>query len=573
MKKALQRWLPILHWLPSYKREQLIADLSAAAIVTVLLVPQSLAYALLAGLPATVGLYASILPLLVYAIFGTSRTLSVGPVAVISLMTASTIGSVSQTSQATPAEIAIALSFLSGALLLAMGVLRLGFITNFLSHSVIAGFINASSLIIIFSQLKYLLGLELEDQDVWHQSLSIHWPTALLAGFLLLFLFGAKSWGVLVFEKSGISKRLIKQFIKLTPAIAVVVTIGLAILFDFKDLGIHVIGRIPQGLPEMTLSIPPLSIIQQLWLPALMIALIGYTESIAVGTTLAAKRRQTIDSNNELLALGAANISSGISSAMPVTGGFSRSAVNFDSGAQTQMAGIFAAIGIAIITTLFTPLLYHLPKVTLAATIIVAVFSLIDLTIFKKTWQFSKADFAAVCTTVAGTLLAGVEIGIVIGIASSMILFIYRASTPHTAELGLVLGSNHFRNIERYTTTTHKHLYLLRIDESLFFANCHQFERDLYETLYKRDAIYHVVFICHGINSIDYTALETLERINSRLAEQGIKLHLTEVKGPVSDALIGSHFIEELSGSVFITTNEAFTTLQQATEHSCISNS
>lgn len=561
--------LPALTWLVRYNKSQLIADLLAACIVTVMLIPQSLAYAMLAGLPPELGLYASIWPLVLYAVFGSSRTLSVGPVAVASLMTAAAVGSAVEQGLADPVTAAIALSFISGAFLMLMGLLRLGFMANFLSHGVVSGFITASAILIALSQFKHLLGVPLHGDTLWelaaglaHNFKDTHGITLLLGAAVLAFLVWGRRRGSALLECFGLNPSSARLLVRAAPVAGVLATIAVASVFSLDARGVALVGDIPSGLPNFSAELPSLALVQALFVPALMIAIIGYVESISVGLTLAAKRRQTINADHELLGLGAANLASGFSGAFPVTGGFSRSVVNFDAGATTQMASVFSAIGIALASLWLTPFLYFLPKATLAATIIFAVIALVDLSIFKKTWGFSRADFWAVAVTAVLTLLLGVEVGVTAGVITSIALFIYRGATPHIAEVGRVAGTEHFRNRERYHVETQPHLLMLRVDESLFFANASALSQSVHDAVYQRDCISDVVLVCTAINSIDYSALETLEAINSRLASQGVSLHLCEVKGPVTDALNKTSFFQHLSGAVYLSQNEAFNALK-----------
>ncbi|WP_086931938.1 SulP family inorganic anion transporter [Agarilytica rhodophyticola] len=560
----ISHYLPILKWLPSYNKSLLVSDLIAGFVVTVLLIPQSLAYAILAGVPAEVGLYASITPLVIYALLGSSRTLSVGPVAVISLMTATTLGNIVAQGSSEYLNAAITLAALSGIMLLLMGILKLGLIANFLSHSVISGFITASGVIIALSQLKHIFGVQASGDtlsEILHTfSTHAHQTnviTLILGLCALLFLICAKKYATTMLRAFGLSDRTTLFLAKISPIIAVISTILVAYIFDLQTYEVALVGHIPSGLPTFSLTLPSWELVKTLTLPAFFISIIGYIESVSVGKTLAAKRRQKIDPNQELIGLGSANIASAIAGAFPVTGGFSRSVVNFDAGASTQAASIFAAIGIGLAALFLTPVLFYLPKATLAATIIVAVISLIDLSIFKKTWKYDKHDFLAVSATVCITLFYGVEKGVSAGIIASILLHLYRASKPHIAEVGLVAGTEHFRNIRRYHVQTHPHLLSLRIDESLYFINANFLEDAIYSAIYQRDEIYHVILMCSAVNEIDYSALETLETINTRLASQGVTLHLSEVKGPVMDALKKSGFPKMLSGNIYLTQFQA----------------
>ena len=533
-----------------------------------MLIPQGLAYALLAGLPPEAGLYASVAPLLLYALFGTSRVLAVGPVAVVSLMTAAAISEQGALSGASPWAIAITLAFLSGALLLVMGVLKLGFLANFLSHPVISGFISASGLLIAASQLKTILGVRAEGQHFFeilgalvHQIPQTHLLTLSIGVSTIIFLFWVRKGLKPILERSGLGPRLADSLAKAGPVVAIAVTLALTWWLDWQTQGVKIVGAVPQGLPPLTLPLWDPSLLKQLLLPALLISIVGFAESVSVGQTLAAKRRQRIEPNQELIALGASNLSASLSGGFPVTGGFARSVVNFDAGAQTPAAGIYTAVGIALASLFLTPTLYFLPQATLSATIIVAVLSLVDLTIFKRTWQYSKADFAAALSTFVVTLALGVELGLVTGVSVSLTLFLYRTSRPHIAEVGLVPGTEHFRNVLRHTVRVNPTIVSLRVDESLYFANSKALEDQINQVMATREGLQHIVLLCSAINDIDASALESLELIEARLLSAGIALHLSEVKGPVMDRLQHTHFLQRLSGQVFLTHYQAIQTL------------
>ena len=565
---ALRRNLPILDWSRDYSRDTLTSDMVAAVIVTIMLIPQSLAYALLAGLPPEMGLYASILPLVAYAIFGTSRALAVGPVAVVSLMTAAAVGKLA--AQGTPEYIAaaITLAFLSGLMLLAMGLFRLGFLANFLSHPVIAGFITASGLLIATSQLKHIFGISAEGHNLVALigSLLAHLgqtnPYTLAIGLASLgFLFWVRKGLKPRLLALGLKPRLADLLAKAGPVMAVAVSVLLVWIFGLDSRGVAIVGDVPMGLPPLTLPAFSADLWGQLFLSALLISIIGFVESVSVAQTLAAKRRQRIAPDQELIGLGASNVAAALSGGYPVTGGFARSVVNFDAGAETPAAGAFTAIGIGLAALLLTPLLFFLPKAVLAATIIVAVLSLVDLSILKKTWAYSRVDFAAVSATILLTLGVGVEVGVSAGVALSILLFLYRTSRPHVAEVGLVPNTQHFRNITRHDVQTDPRVVTIRIDESLYFANAHFLQDLLYDRVTCDEPIEHVVLMCSAVNDIDMSALESLEAINTRLTDMGIKLHLSEVKGPVMDRLKRSHFLTDLSGEVFLSQYDAHATL------------
>ena len=560
---------PILSWIKAYNREVFLKDLIAAMIVTMLLIPQSLAYAMLAGLPPEVGLYASILPLVFYAFFGSSTTLSVGPVAVISLMTATSLGAVAEQGGVTYLTGAVTLALLSGTMYVLLGVFRFGFVANFLSHTVISGFITASGIIIALGQVKHLLSVEaaggtlLELLPPLIMNLGeVNLPTLLLGALVLCFLWFTRTYLARGLVGFGVERRTAELVAKTSPVIAVVGSILIAKVFALEESGVVLTGSVPSGLPAFQFNWPGLDLVQALFLPALMITLIGYIESISVGKTLGAKRQEKVDADQELIGLGMANIASGVSGGFPVTGGFSRSVVNFDAGASTQIASVLAGIGILLACLFLTPMLYYLPKATLAATIIIAVTSLIDFKILARTWSYSKSDFYAVCGTILITLVLGVEIGVASGVVLSIGLHLYRTSKPHIAEVGLVAGTEHFRNIERFDVETSDRVLTLRQDESLFFANATQLEDRILHQVYKRDSIAHVVIQFSAVNEVDFSALEMLEALNSKLLAQGICLHFSEVKGPVMDKLQQTGLLEHLSGKVYLSQYEAYQALK-----------
>ena len=556
---ALTRYLPILDWGRRYDRAAATSDLVAAAIVTIMLIPQSLAYALLAGLPAEMGLYASILPLVAYAVFGTSRALAVGPVAVVSLLTAAAVGKLALPGTADYVAAAIALAFLSGLILVVMGLFRLGFLANFLSHPVIAGFITASGIIIAVSQLKHILGIPAEGESLVALAGSL-WdnigetnPWTLAIGIpATAFLFWVRKGLKPLLLRLGTPKGLAEALAKAGPVAAVVATALAAWGFGLGDRGVKLVGDVPSGLPPLAVPGFDLALWGQLAGSAFIISIIGFVESVSVAQTLAAKRRQRIQPDQELVGLGASNIASALSGGFPVTGGFSRSVVNFDAGAETPAAGAYTAVGITLAALFLTPFLFFLPKATLAATIIVAVLSLVDFSILKKTWTYSKADFAAVAATILVTLGFGVELGVSTGVALSIVLFLYKTSRPHIAEVGLVPGTEHFRNVRRHEVLIHPEVMTLRLDENLYFANARYIEEFVLAKLERGCPVKHVVLMCSAVNVIDLSALEGLEEINRRLDDMGITLHLSEVKGPVMDKLKKTHFLDDLTGEVFL---------------------
>lgn len=563
----LGRFLPISDWLPGYSRSAFASDSMAGLIVAIMLVPQGMAYALLAGLPPEVGLYASIVPLVFYGLLGSSRALAVGPVAIVSLMVATTLGEIAEAGSAGYLAGAVLLAFLSGAILLGMGFARLGFLVNFLSHPVISGFSSAAALVIGFSQLKHLLGFEIPRSHLITETI-LHAATNIgqinpvtfavaVASFAILLSF--KSRVAPILRSAGLSAEISDAIAKAGPLVAVLVTTVAVSLFALdQTAGVRIVAEIPAGLPPLTFPDLDLALIEQLLPAAVLIAVVGFLESVSVAKSLASKRRQKIDANQELIALGAANIGASVTGGYPVTGGFSRSLVNFTAGAVTPMASIITAVLIAITVLLFTPLLYFLPKATLAAIIVIAVANLIDLKTLRHAWVYNKADAASLIATFLAVLSLGVEIGIVVGAALSIVLYLWRTSRPHMAEVGRVGETEHFRNVLRHEVQTDPKVLMVRVDESLYFANTAYLEDQLLARVADRPEIDHLVLIMSAVNFIDASALETLETLAERLHDAGVTLHLAEVKGPVMDRLERVGFSQHPQiGRIFLSTHDA----------------
>jgi SulP family sulfate permease len=561
----LARYLPILEWGRGYGGVTLTNDLVAAAIVTIMLIPQSLAYAMLAGLPPEIGLYASILPIIAYALFGTSRALAVGPVAVISLMTLTAASAVAAPGSAEFIAATLVLALLSGLILIVMGVLRLGFLANLLSHPVVSGFITASGIIIATSQLKSLLGIKASGEALPElittliENAKDTNPYTLAIGVIATgFLFWVRKGLKPMLVGFGLAARPADLVAKAGPIVAVALSILAVIAFDLEAKGVKVVGDIPQSLPPFTVPLFDAELWQRLAVPALLLSIIGFVESVSVAQTLAAKKRQRIVPDQELIGLGAANVAAAFSGGYPVTGGFARSVVNFDAGAETPAAGAFTAVGILLAALFLTPLLASLPIATLAGTIIVAVLSLVDFKTPRAIWHYSKADFAAMAATIAVTLLIGVEPGVMAGVGLSLALFLWRASRPHAAIVGRVPETEHFRNVKRHKVFTDPRILTIRIDESLTYLNARWLEEFVLEEIAAHPKLKHLILMASAVNAIDASALESIEAINHRVADAGVCLHLSEVKGPVMDALERGHFLHELTGRVWLSQNVAF---------------
>lgn len=557
----MRRLLP--GWVGQYRGEHLAGDLVAGLVAAMLLVPQGLAYAALAGLPPQLGLYASILPLLAYAALGSSMVLAVGPVAVISLMTASALTPIA--TPGSPEYIAAAglLALLSGLMLLAFGLLRLGALARYLSHPVISGFVSGAAIVILIGQLRPLLGIRAEGELPWQIALDlvgriteIHWPTAAsgLTALALLLLARFRLPGLLA--RLGLQQRPAATLARLAP---MVVVLGAALLVPVLgwERQLAVVGEIPAGLPDFVVPGFDLPLAAQLLLPALLISIIGFMESASIAQSYASRRRQPLDHNAELRGLGAANLASAVSGAFPVTGGFARTVVNAEAGARTPLAGVLTAGLIALVVSFAADLFRALPHSVLAAVIIAAVASLIDVATLRRVWAYDRLEGTTLVGTALAVLAFGVEIGIACGILLSLAALVWRASHPHMAVIGRVAGTEHFRNVERHAVETDAARLLVRIDENLFFGNADAVRARIATELRRRPGTRDLILVMSSVSRIDATALEMLEELDHALVEQGIRLHLAEVKGPVLDGLAGTAFLRNLSGGVHLSTHIA----------------
>jgi SulP family sulfate permease len=553
-------------WLAHYRWPLLPHDLLAGVIVAIMLVPQSMAYALVAGLPPQYGMYASILPLLAYAALGSSMTLAVGPVAVTSLMTAAALAPLLAPGSAEYAAAAAVLALMSGGMLLVFGVLRFGFLAKLLSSPIISGFTSGSSLLIVIGQLNPLLGITAAGEGAFGNLIAVvknistlHAPTALIGGIALLVLVLARRYAALWLRWLRVNATAAALFPKLMPMVTVVIAIALASVLDIHSVyGVRVVGVIPQGLPQ--LQWPQLSRlpVRSLLFPAFAIGLINFVSSISVALSLAQKRQQKISADAELRALGAANIASALSGGFPVNGGFARSQVSFSAGAQTPLAGVIAAVMMAIVVASFAGVFTALPVTVLAATIIIAVAPVIDVGAFWRTWHYDRADALALAATAIGVVALGVEAGIAIGIGVSLASLVWRSSNPHIAVLGRVPFTEHFRNVLRYKVETLEHVLALRVDENLLFANALAVEQRVRDEVELRAPLKHVLLVLSSVSQVDSTALEMLIELNRFLHTRGIDLNFAEVKGPVLQRLENSSLLKSLTGSIYLSTHKAF---------------
>jgi sulfate permease, SulP family len=545
----------MLLWLRHYRRALLAGDITAGVVVAMMMIPQGMAYALVAGLPPVAGIYASILPPVLYAVFGSSMTQSVGPMAIVSLMTGAALAPLAVPGSDLYLTLAAQLALISGLALLLCAALRLGFLASFLSLPVISGFSNGAALLIIFGQLPVLLGAPLPH---WH-------TTSALLGFgALPALWLAKRYLSALLRRLGASPSAADIGSRLGPMLVVLGAGLLMATTTLGEAGVRAVGAVPSGLPMLGLAVSH-DHWRTLLSPGLLIAFIVFLMSMSAAQTMAAKRGEKLAPNRELLGLGAANLASAVSGGFPVTGSVSRSAVNFSAGANTPLASLITAALLTLALVGPTGALAYLPLPVLAATIIFAVAGMLETATLKAAWRYDRGDALALLATTAGVLLLGVEAGVVCGVLLSMGTMIWRARRPHVAVLGRIAGSEHYRNIERYPALTVPHVLVLRIDAALFFGNVEAVLEAVEEQLRSRPDARHLVLVLSAVNQIDSTALFALIGLNRSLAARPrpVTLHLAEVKGPVLDRLKQSTLLAELSRPVYLSTALACADLDQ----------
>ena len=554
--KDWARFVPIVATLRSYRRDDFGHDLVAGLVLGVVTVPQAVAYAFLAGLPAQAGLYACLAPMVIHAVLGSSRQLVVGPVAIAALMVAATVGKYAPAYSDAYLSITSILCLEVCIVLWLLRLLQMGGIVNLLSHPVIAGFVNAAAILIVVSQLPAFAGLAVDNggnpfEQLTRLAASVAdlSPGALVIGVASL----VGLWAVRRLAGMALGNRE-HPIAKTGP---MVVAIAATIFVAALNLPVSTVGFVPGGLPELTL--PPLDL--ALWLKlapaAFMIALVAFVESYSIGATLASRQRTRVDAPQELLALGAANLGAAVTGAYPVAGSFTRSSVNHAAGARTQVSTLVCAVAIVVTLLWLTPLFADLPHATLAAIVMASVVGLIDFSMLREHWRFYRADVLVHMLTLSGVLLLGVEGGLLLGAGAAVALFLRQSSRPHIAVLGRLGDSAHFRNVDRYDTQTFPHAAAIRVDENLYFANAHEVEDRVLEIVNHNGATRHLVLVCSAINFIDTTGLEMLHRLNHTLTARGVALHLSDVKGPVRDQLATTGLTAELSGEVYLTTDEA----------------
>ncbi|TVZ56103.1 SulP family sulfate permease [Lutibacter sp. Hel_I_33_5] len=544
--KLLKQLIPILEWLPNYKASNFRGDFIAGITVGIILIPQGIAYALIAGLPPIYGLYAALVPQLMYAIFGSSRQVAVGPVAMDSLIVATGVSTLALAGSESYISIAILLALMVGVIQFFMGVFRLGFIVNFLSKPVITGFTSAVALIIGLNQFKNLLGVDFiqSDQiqilleDIWSNILSFNNHTTLIGiGAILI---------IIIFRK--INKNI--------PNALIVVIISILVMryFGKNFIDVSIVKEIPSGLPKFDIPNFEFEQIRELLPIALTLVMVGYLETISIGKSLEAKQDEyRIRPNQELIALGVSNIVGSLFKAYPSTSSFSRSAINEESGGKTGMAAIIS-FGMVLITLLFlTPLFYHLPKTVLAAIIIVSVAGLINFKEASFLWKSNTLDFWLMMATFLATLLLGIEFGIITGVGLSLIVLIFRTSRPYVTELGQVPDSDFYRNKNRFKDViVEKDIIIFRFDAQLFYANASYFRDNLEEmTLAKGDNLKLIVLDGESINRVDSTGVEMLKDRVRFYKKKGITFYFAGIKGPVRDSLFKAGLLEIVDVSHF----------------------
>lgn len=553
---------PALKWLKTYQFTHFKADVVAALIVLAMLVPQGMAYAMLAGLPPVMGIYASILPMIIYAFTGSSTTLSIGPVAIISMMVFSALQPLFAVGSTAYIEAACLLAIMVGIISLILGLFRFGFLIQLISHPVIKSFIIASALLIALGQFKFLLDIPLQTNNIpeFIGSLvnNFHHISFLSVGVSLAAI------SILVFLPKWVRSDFLNKTI---PLLLVLSSIIVVYAFNLDQHGLKTVGIIPTGLPSFHFPTWNLDLVQKLLPSAFIIAMISFVESLAIAQATALQKRDDLNSNQELIALGLANIAAGINMGFAVSGSLSRTVVNSDAGAKTPMSGVMSSLLMIAVSLYFTSFFQNLPLTILAATIFVSIWKLISFLPFFETWKYSKADGLAMWATFFGVTCIDISTGLVIGIILTFILLLWRISRPHIAVIGLVEGTQHFRNVSRYDVLTTETIASFRIDENLNFLNAHVLKGYIITELSHNPQIQHVVINCSSISNIDLSAVEMLEDLNRELLQLGIQLHLSEVKSPVMDRLNSSRLINMLSGKIFLSHYQAIQTLSPEILH------
>ncbi|WP_425629434.1 SulP family inorganic anion transporter [Cellulophaga lytica] len=563
----MQHFFPILTWLKSYKKGDFIKDLLAGFTVGIILIPQGMAYAMIAGLPPVYGLYAALFPTLMYVFLGTSRQLAVGPVAMDSLLVAAGLGALSLATTEDYIAMAIVLGFMVGATQFLLGLFRMGFLVNFMSKPVISGFTSGAAIIIMFSQLKHLLGANIEGSSKFVTLIKNVFAKVAETN---MYDFAIGMVGILIIV-------VVKKINKKIPSILFVVVLGILAVYFFKleQYGVKIVGAIPDGLPSF--SVPNINIknILDIWPIAVTLALVGYLEAISIGKALEEKSgEETINPNQELIAIGSANMVGSFFKSFPVTASFSRSAINYEAGAKTNLASLFSVIMVVVVLLFLTPLFFYLPKAVLASIIMVSVFGLIDVAYPKELWKHRKDEFLVLLATFICTVFIGIKEGILVGVLFSLLLMVYRTSKPHFAVLGNVKGTDYYKNVSRFGTEviTRDDLLIVRFDAQLYFGNASYFKTELYKHIHKKGtALKGVILNAEAINYIDSSAAQMLEKVIKEIHEKNIQFYVAGAIGPARDIIFTSGIITELHREfLFVKTSEAVTYFDEPKEISML---
>ncbi|MCP5178535.1 MAG: sulfate permease [Pseudomonadales bacterium] len=568
--KKWRTYIPIVEVLGDYRRGYLQRDLVAGLIVGLITVPQAMAYAFLAGLPAQTGLYACLVPMLIYTIFGSSRHLVVGPVAVAALMVAATIGQATERFGYPPTEIALILSLQVGLILWLLRLSQMGGLVNLLSHPVIGGFINAAAILIIFSQIPGLTGMPSKsgnplDQAAWYLThlTAVHWLPIVMGIASLAVIWFCQKHLVRQLRRMGVRLGFGHPISRIGP-IAVLALSALAVWAGDLHVrfGLETVGYVPQGLPTLTVPKFDLRLWGSLLGSSAILAVVVYVESYSIASGFATREQSRINSHQELIALGASNIGAAFFGAYPVAGSFSRSSVNYDAGARTPISSVVSSLVVVLVLLLLTPLFAYLPAPALAAIVVLSVVNLLDFRGIGRHWRIYREDAITSVITMLTVLIAGVETGLLTGVGLSIAFFVRSSSRPEVTVLGRMGTSEHFRSVRRYDVRTVPHAACVRVDENIYFANANQIENKLLKAVHRRPGTSHLLLVCSAVNRIDVSGLEMLFRLNRALDRLGVKLSLAEVKASVMEQLDATNLKTVLTGKVYFTTDQGMRELE-----------
>ena len=542
-------------------------DLIAAFTVAIIIIPQGMAYSVLAGLPPIYGLYSAFVPLLLYPMFGSSRHLSVGPVALVSIILFAGLSSLAQPGSAEFIKLAILTSFIAGFIQILLAVFRMGFLVKFLSEPVVHGFTSAAATIIIFSQLKSILGITISSSSTLLEIIK-----GLAANIqnthVLTVLIGVSAILVIL---------VLKKIKKSIPAGILAVVIGtiLLYLFNWHESGVKIVGDVPAGLPSLSYDFLNWNKVLQVLPLAFVICLISFIESLAISKSLASRHQYTIDANRELLGLGLSKLVGAFFQAFPNTGSFSRSAVNEESGGRSGFSSIFAGLFIGFILLFFTPLFYYLPVPILGAIVITAVLGLLNFPYARKLFLIDRKDFYVYLVTFLLTLVLGVQQGVFIGILLSIIMIIQKTSKPHFAILGSLPGTRSFRNVQRYpNASTMNHVLIMRYDQDIYFGNAEHFYDTVTDQIRLHPLAHTFILNASAIGNIDSTGISQLNLLLEFFDRNKIRLLMTHVRGPVRDKFTETNLFKRIGQEhIYLTINDALSSLESTNEQSALSRS